>query len=77
MNTAEPIEWWADANCATTDPDLFVLDKGGSTMQAKRICGECPVRAACLQYALDQDIRTGIYGGMSPTQRRALRRAAA
>ena len=71
------VDWWQSANCATTDPDLFVLDKGGSTMQAKRICGECPVRAACLQYALDNDIRTGIYGGTSPLERRALRRAAA
>lgn len=77
MSRDEPTAWQDDALCAQTDPDLFVLDKGGSTLQAKRICGECPVRAACLQYALDHDIRTGIWGGMSPTQRRKLRRAAA
>lgn len=70
-------DWMDAANCATTDPELFIIDKGGSTLQAKRICAACPVRTACLQYALDEDIRTGIYGGQTVTQRRALRRAAA
>lgn len=70
-------DWMDSANCATTDPELFLIKKGGTAVPAKRICRMCPVVAECLQYALDNDIREGIYGGLSPTERRALRRAAA
>lgn len=70
-------DWMGSANCATTDPDLFTLDKGDSSVPAKRICGRCEVRAQCLQWALDTDQETGIWGGLSAQERRALRRAAA
>lgn len=69
--------WQDSANCATTDPELFVLDSGGSTIAAKKICGACDVREQCLQFAIDKHIYIGIWGGLSPVQRRAMRRAAA
>ena len=69
--------WWDDALCAQTDPDAFTPDPGGNASAAKRICAECPVRTQCLQYALDNDVRGGIWGGHTDRQRRAMRRAAA
>jgi len=72
----EPPAWTADAVCASTDPELFYPEKGGSTREAKKICAGCPVTAACLQYALDMDERYGVYGGLSERERRRLRRPA-
>jgi WhiB family transcriptional regulator, redox-sensing transcriptional regulator len=60
--------------CRQVDADTFFPDKGGSTKEAKRICGLCEVRGECLQYALDHEERFGIWGGLSERDRRKLRR---
>lgn len=72
----EALTWQADALCAQTDPEAFFPEKGGSTREAKRICDSCDVRAACLDYALENDERFGIWGGLSERERRKLRREA-
>jgi len=67
--------WQNHAAC--NDPavaDVFFPDKGGTTREAKRICAGCPVREPCLQYALDNDERYGVWGGLSERQRRRLRK---
>lgn len=69
-------DWQERALCAQTDPEAFFPEKGGSTREAKRICAGCDVRAECLEYALAQDERFGIWGGLSERERRRLRRAA-
>lgn len=68
--------WQVDALCAQTDPEAFFPEKGGSTREAKRICDTCEVRSQCLEYALDNDERFGIWGGLSERERRKLRRDA-
>ncbi len=70
-------KWRDDALCAQVGGDLWFPEKGGSVMDARKICAQCPVAEQCLQYALDTNQRDGIYGGTTPMQRRALRRAAA
>ena len=70
-------EGWQDrALCAQTDPEAFFPEKGGSTREAKRVCRGCEVKAECLDYALENDERFGIWGGMSERERRRLKRAA-
>lgn len=71
-----PLAWQADALCAQTDPESFFPEKGGSTRDAKRICESCEVAAQCLEYALANDERFGIWGGLSERERRRLRRRA-
>ena len=66
--------WVSDALCAQTDPEAFFPEKGGSTKDAKRICQMCPVRQECLQYAMENDERFGIWGGLSERERRRLRK---
>ncbi len=66
-------EWRLDALCAETDPEAFFPEKGGSTRDAKRVCTGCPVRAQCLEFALANDERFGIWGGLSERERRRLR----
>lgn len=68
-----PLAWQADGLCAETDPEAFFPERGGSSLEAKRICGECTVRATCLQYALDHDEQYGIWGGLSQRERRKLK----
>ena len=72
----DPLAWQEDALCAQTDPEAFFPEKGGSTRDAKRICAQCTVRAECLEYALKNDERFGIWGGLSERERRRLRRRA-
>lgn len=54
--------------------DLFFPEPGGSSQPAKRICRQCPVKAECLQYAMDNPM-TGVYGGTSVEDRKQLARA--
>lgn len=72
----ERLPWADEAKCLTADPEVFFPEKGGSTREAKRICALCTVRAECLEYALDNDERFGIWGGLSERERRKLKRLA-
>lgn len=72
----QPLAWQADALCSQTDPEAFFPEKGGSTRDAKRICAGCEVKAQCLEYALANDERFGIWGGMSERERRKLKKRA-
>jgi WhiB family redox-sensing transcriptional regulator len=76
-NQGEDLSWQDQALCAETDPEAFFPEKGGRTEEAKRVCGNCEVRAECLEYALKHDERFGVWGGMSERERRGLRRQAA
>jgi WhiB family transcriptional regulator, redox-sensing transcriptional regulator len=66
--------WQERSLCAQTDPEAFFPEKGGSTREAKKICVGCEVRAECLEYALANDERFGIWGGLSERERRRLKR---
>lgn len=71
------VAWSVYATCSQADPEAWFPDKGGSTRDAKKICFECPVRRQCLEYALANDERFGVWGGLSERERRKLRKKAA
>ena len=63
---------WADrAACRGYDLDLFFSDAAQKVLEAKAICGGCPVRATCLAEALRAEVtpRYGISGGLTPAER--------
>jgi WhiB family redox-sensing transcriptional regulator len=71
--------WRKTAICRDTDPDLFfpVGTTGYALVQidkAKQVCGECPACEDCLQYALETNQDSGIWGGTSEEERRQIRR---
>ena len=66
--------WQAYANCLGVDPDLFFPERGASTREAKEVCRGCVVREDCLEYALRNGEKFGIWGGMSERERRRIRR---
>ena len=70
------LSWQERALCAQTDPEAFFPEKGGSTREAKKVCVSCEVRTECLEYALENDERFGIWGGLSERERRKLKRRA-
>lgn len=69
--------WMLEAKCLDADPEAFFPEKGGSTREAKRICATCPVRSECLDHALENDERFGIWGGLSERERRRAKRLTA
>ena len=73
----EAPDWQRRANCMGVDPDLFFPERGASTKEAKEVCRGCVVREDCLEYALANGEKFGIWGGMSERERRRIRRARA
>lgn len=67
-------DWRPAAACRNIDPGVFFPQRGESTRDAKAICDGCPVREACLEHALVNGERFGVWGGLSERQRRRLRR---
>jgi WhiB family transcriptional regulator, redox-sensing transcriptional regulator len=70
----EERSWQQYANCLGVDPDLFFPERGASTREAKEVCRGCIVREDCLEYALHNGEKFGIWGGMSERERRRIRR---
>jgi WhiB family redox-sensing transcriptional regulator len=74
--------WAQHAACRQpgTDPELFfpVSESGPAARQiaaAKAVCARCPAAAECRDWALRAGEPAGIWGGTTPEERRALRRA--
>lgn len=65
----DPLAWQDDALCAEIGGNLMFPELGESSKPAKRVCAQCTVSAPCLQYALDNKIREGVWGGLSRMDR--------
>lgn len=68
--------WQERAACRGTGTGRFFPSEGSSLMQARRVCGRCPVYDECLGYALAHPSLKGIWAGTSERKRRKLRVAA-
>lgn len=73
--------WQEAAACRGEDIGLFFGPEGERQPErdvrerkAKAVCGRCPVRAECLDYAIAKPERYGIWGGMNEDERVAERR---
>ena len=76
---AADFEWRDQALCRDTDPELFFpVGTTGLALsaidEAKQVCGECHVRSECLDFALDTNQDSGVWGGLSEEERRVIRR---
>lgn len=75
------LKWQDDAECADISSHFFFPDDDGpvnghSYTEARTICAQCPVITECLTYALTDQISHGMFGGLTPTERLRLVRAA-
>ena len=74
--------WQHRAACRGADAVYFFApshfekraEKNGREAIAKSICSRCPVRAPCLEYALQVREAHGVWGGMNEMERRNLLR---
>ena len=66
--------WMDVAECKGMDPELFHPNRGEDTAAAKAVCVKCLARVECLEYALTNNEKVGIWGGTSERERRAMRR---
>ncbi len=64
--------WMAEGNCAHEKPGVFFPSDGVGVEVARRICATCPVKEPCLEYALEQRIDHGVWGGCSERERRRI-----
>lgn len=73
-----PAGEWADQGLCVNHPnqDLWFPERGASTAEAKAICRACPVQRPCLEYAVANGEKFGIWGGKSERERRRIRRSA-
>jgi WhiB family redox-sensing transcriptional regulator len=73
----EPDAGWRErAACSGVESDTFfpASEEEYAAKAAKAICAECPVREACLQYALSTNQAAGVWGGLDSGERRRMRR---
>lgn len=69
---APPMDW-EGAPCAGK-PTSWFFPTANDYGAAKKLCKDCPLRDACLQYALDNNIFHGMWGGTTERQRTRMRR---
>jgi WhiB family transcriptional regulator, redox-sensing transcriptional regulator len=64
--------WKRDARCRGADPAKWFPGAHESAAEAKRICAECPVQVDCLEYALANGEKFGIWAGTNKDDRRRI-----
>lgn len=72
------LTWQSDASCRGSDANLFFSpthveskeERTARETRAKAICSACPVRVACLDFALMTRESHGIWGGLNELERR-------
>ncbi|MGI8686457.1 MAG: WhiB family transcriptional regulator [Acidimicrobiales bacterium] len=68
------LSWRLRGACRGVDPDVFYPVSDEVAEEAKSICRACPVREACLEYALANRERDGVWGGATERERRRMTR---
>jgi WhiB family redox-sensing transcriptional regulator len=66
------LSWRQRGACRGVDPDIFYPPSDEEAGPAKAICAQCPVREACLEYALANRERDGVWGGATERERRRM-----
>jgi WhiB family redox-sensing transcriptional regulator len=69
-------DWRTGASCPGVDPDLFFPPgtagaRWAALEDVRRICNNCPVRQDCLDWAITAGVTDGVWGGLTPLERRA------
>lgn len=66
------LEWMREGHCRYSPSGAFFPSDGVGVDAARQVCAECPVKAQCLDYALDHRIEHGVWGGCSERERRRI-----
>jgi WhiB family redox-sensing transcriptional regulator len=76
-------EWMDQGTCRAYPKSWFYPNARNSPyvgfdpyQRARKVCAACPVRDTCAEYACTNNEQHGMWGGLSPEGRRAVRRGA-
>lgn len=61
--------WRKLSACASNGAPFF---DGHRVAEAKAVCATCTVSAQCLSFALANEIKDGVWGGLTAKERKAL-----
>ena len=73
------LSWRQHAACRGVDPDIFYppldeIEAAAVVEEARAVCERCPVRQPCLEFALANRERDGVWGGATERERRRMLR---
>lgn len=71
---SEVFAWQDEANCRDADQELFFPEKGAANKKARALCAACSVIEICQDYAINEPEIDGIWGGMTPRERKSVRK---
>ena len=67
------LDWQTSAACLGLDSDIFYVKLGVNANRAKAVCAFCAVKKECLDFALSIGENRGVWGGLTPKERRTYR----
>jgi WhiB family redox-sensing transcriptional regulator len=62
-------KWFDKAVCKGMDRKIFFPKNPAGLKKAKEICSRCPVSSDCLNFAVQESIAFGVWGGTSERER--------
>ena len=68
------LDWMDRGLCLQVGPDPFFPPLGALANDAKSVCRSCEVRVQCLDWALRNGDREGVFGGFTERPRRKIAR---
>lgn len=68
------VDWMKKGRCRDISPSVFFPSDGVGVDVARAICADCPVKTPCLEYALENKVDHGVWGGASERERRRIAR---
>jgi len=74
LTTNDAHEWRRRAACRDLDTAVFFPETADQVATAKAVCASCPVREACLDFAVITRQDDGVWGGLDENARRRVRR---
>lgn len=67
------LAWRRQAACKGLDPGIFYpVDEHDECPDAKAVCAQCPVADRCLEHALGEREKEGVWGGCTERERRRI-----
>jgi WhiB family transcriptional regulator, redox-sensing transcriptional regulator len=72
VKQTKTLVWRQRAACRGADPDIFYPISEEEADEARAICRGCPVLESCLDWALANRERDGVWGGATERERRRM-----
>ncbi|MGE5209710.1 MAG: WhiB family transcriptional regulator [Acidobacteriota bacterium] len=70
--SVQELKWWDLGACRGLDASVFYPDDDEGAEAAKSVCASCSVQSACLDYALSEREKAGVWGGATERDRRRM-----